>query len=230
MSACVDGAAVIFDLDGTLVDSAPDIAASVTHALQHIGIQSPPLARIKSYIGNGANRLIHRSLTGDVDGIAEDILFESASYYFFDHYEKNICSRSTPYPGVVETLGALLDRGYVLACVTNKPARFTDPLLEQLELDRFFSVTISGDSLDRKKPFPDQLLYVARHCEISPQKCVMVGDTATDVIAAKDANMSVVFVSYGYGDLSDIVSHNPMAIIDSFDEIVGVLTVEPSAG
>lgn len=227
MNGWLEGPALIFDLDGTLVDSAPDIAASVAYALQHIGHQAPSLAKVRSYIGNGAVRLIHRSLTSDVNGIADDALFNEASTYFFEHYETNICDRSIPYHGVTETLIELRDRGYLLACVTNKPTRFTVPLLAQLGLDQFFSLILSGDSLDAKKPSPDQLLYVANHFEIAPQQCVMVGDTVTDVLAAKNADMPAIYVTYGYGDISDVESFDPLALVDSFGEIVDLLNATP---
>ncbi len=230
MKPTIDGSAVIFDLDGTLVDSAPDIASSMAHALRHV--DRPPLspAQIRSYIGNGAHCLVHRSLTGDVNGVADDALFEATKAYFFDHYEKNVCRHSTPYTGVIETLHALREEGYLLACVTNKSSQFTEPLLAHLELKHFFSVTVSGDSLEVKKPAPDQLLYVSEQGDLSPGKCVMVGDSVTDILAAQNANMPVICVSYGYGDLADIVAHKPLAVIDSFDEILDVLAVGACAG
>jgi phosphoglycolate phosphatase len=223
------GSAVIFDLDGTLVDSAPDIAASVDYALTQIGRSAPSLAQVRNYIGNGADRLLHRSLTFDLDGIADDALFESANRHFLEHYRRNVCCRSAPYPGVIETLTTLTEHGYFLACVTNKPARFTDPLLEELGLDGFFSVTLSGDSLELKKPAPDQLLHVADRCAIATHNCTMVGDTVTDILAAQNASMGVVCVSYGYGDIADIVAHNPSAIIDSIDQIVNLVATDTTA-
>jgi phosphoglycolate phosphatase len=223
MSHPINGSVVIFDLDGTLVDSAIDLAASVRYALKQIGRPAPGLARIRSYIGNGADRLIHRSLTCDVDGIADDALFESANRHFFEHYKNNVCCRSQAYPRVRETLTTLKNRGHFLACVTNKPAEFAQPLLEKLGLDRYFSVSLSGDSLEAKKPAPDQLLHVADRCAIAPQNCTMVGDTVTDIVAAKSASMPVICVSYGYGDIADIVTHNPSAIIDSIDQIVDLV-------
>lgn len=224
-----EGSAIIFDLDGTLVDSAPDIAASVRHALNRIGRQAPSLARIRAYIGNGAERLIHRSLTGDIDGIADSRLFDSASTHFFAHYAENVCCRCEPYPKVIDTLRTLIGRGYRLACVTNKPARFTQPLLEKLGLDRFFSITLSGDSLETKKPSPEQLLAVAQRCGIAPQYCTMVGDTVTDVLAARNANMPIICVNYGYGDIAEMVMHNPFAVVETIDQIINLVAEEATA-
>jgi phosphoglycolate phosphatase len=223
MNAPAGGTAVLFDLDGTLVDSAPDIAASVDYALGRLGLRAPDTDRIRTYIGDGAARLMHRCLTDDIDGVADGSLFDSASAHFLAHYAANVCRLSATYPRVVETLTTLTGRGYALACVTNKPARFTRPLLEALRLDRFFPVTMSGDSLAAKKPAPDQLLYAADRCGVPPSSCTMVGDTATDLLAAKRAEMPAICVSYGYGDMSDILGNGPSAIVDSIEHIVDLL-------
>jgi len=225
----VRGSAVIFDLDGTLVDSAPDITASIGHALNNVGQPALSLERVRDYIGNGAERLIHRSLTGDPDGVADSELFDTVSTDFFEHYANNVCCTSELYAGVVPTLTRLAQQGYFLACVTNKPSRFTQPLLEKLGIDTFFSITLSGDSLPAKKPSPVQLLYVADRWGITPADCVMVGDSVTDLLAAQNANMPVICVSYGYGDLPDIVAHGPSVIIDSIDQIVDALSEEATA-
>ena len=230
MKITVDGSAVIFDLDGTLVYSAPDIASSMGHALIRVGRPALGPAQIRSYIGNGAHCLVHRSLTGDVNGVADDALFDAAKAHFFDHYKNNCCRHSTLYTSVIETLHTLHNDGYLLACVTNKSSQFTEMLLTHFGLKHFFSVTVSGDSLDVKKPAPGQLLYVAEQWGISARECVMVGDSVTDILAAHNANMPVICVSYGYGDLADIVSHKPLAVVESFDEIVAVLTNCAAAG
>ncbi len=212
--------AVIFDLDGTLVDSAPDIVASVTHALSTIGVPVPDRDRITRFVGNGAARLIHRVLTGDADGVADPALFDAASSLFFEHYAANVCVASTLYPGVRETLCALREDRLVLACVTNKPARFTLPLLAALGLNSFFSITLSGDSLPRKKPAPDPLLHVAAYAGLAPGACRMVGDSVTDIRAAHGAGMPAIAVSYGYGDTDDMAEHEPVAIVDAFADIL----------
>lgn len=226
MNAVTNPAVVICDLDGTLVDSAPDIGASVDHALRQLGREALDLDVIRSYIGDGAGRLIHRALTRDVDGIADDNSFERASGHFYQHYEDNVCEKSALYPGVRASLCALRERGYALACVTNKPVRFTEPLLKALDLDEFFSVYLGGDSLAKKKPAPDQLLHVAAHHGVATANCVMVGDSITDVLAAQNANMQVICVSYGYGDIKEIRARDACAITDSFPAVVGLLDEE----
>ena len=206
-------AAVLFDLDGTLVDSAPDIASSIEFALNELGQRVPSESLITSYIGNGAGRLIHRSLTGNWDGIADPELFAQTSKLFFKRYAANVCQRSTIYPGVANTLEELKVNGFHLACVTNKPAEFTEPLLTKLGLKDYFSVTMSGDSLATKKPAPDQLLHVTSTFGVAPQNSIMIGDTVTDILAARNANMPAICVSYGYGDQTDIADHSPFAIV-----------------
>ncbi|MDA0821905.1 MAG: phosphoglycolate phosphatase [Proteobacteria bacterium] len=218
-----NGALVIFDLDGTLVDSAPDLVASITFALTLVNIDVPSVAAMTSYIGNGAGRLVHRCLTNSFDGIADEKLFDRASRSFFDHYSTNVCAKSAVYPQVTSTLTELKNCGYRLACVTNKPARFTEPLLAQIGLSEFFSITLSGDSLEKKKPAPDQLLHAAKWFDIAPECCTMVGDTVTDIEAARRANMQVISVSYGYGSRSELLALGPDAIVDSIDQIVDII-------
>ena len=217
-------AAVIFDLDGTLVNSAPDITASMAFALETLGHHVPSESLMTSFIGNGAGRLIHRSITGRWDGTAEPERFAPVSKLFFSHYADNVCERSSVYPDVRSTLEELKDMGFHLACVTNKPTQFTEPLLAALDLDGYFSVTLSGDSLAHKKPAPDQLLHATATCGVAPQNSTMIGDTVTDIQAGRNANMAVIAVSYGYGDKGDMAAHEPLAIVDSIDQIVEIIT------
>lgn len=215
--------AVLFDLDGTLVDSAPDLADSVAHALTAVGMPVPTLDEVRAYIGEGAKKLIHRSLTRDPDGVADEALFREASELFFDHYAANLCVRSRLYPGVVATLNRLRQRGCPLACVTNKPARFTAPLLEALGLDGFFAVSVSGDSLPEKKPHPAPLQFAASALGMTAADCTMVGDTVTDIQAARNAGMPVIAVDYGYGDPEMLVRAAPDRLVRAFDELAGLL-------
>ena len=196
--------AIFFDLDGTLVDSAGDLATSVNHALSVI--EKPMLDEkiIRSYIGNGADRLIHRAITRDYEGIADPELYQPAKSAFLKHYANNICTKSALYPGVEDVLQALREHSYQLACITNKPSQFTLPLLEALHVSDFFKVVLSGDSLNRKKPAPDQLQHAAEQLDIAPAQCLMIGDTNTDISAAMNCGMPAVFVTYGYGLAKDL--------------------------
>ena len=215
--------AVIFDLDGTLVDSAPDIAFAANCALADCGLAARDADEVRGFIGNGAEKLMHRCLTGALDGIAEKTRFDEAYRAFQAHYQANLTVRTVPYPGVVETLTALQQDGYALACVTNKPSRFTDPLLEALDLARFFSVTLSGDSLPVKKPDPAPLLHALEAFGVPATSGAMVGDSMADLRAGRAAGMAVFCVSYGYSPHVDLREHDPDALVDHFGDLLGLL-------
>ena len=195
---------IFFDLDGTLVDSAPDLAISVNHALATI--DKPPICddTLRSYIGNGADRLIHRAITHNFDGTAGESDYRPARSAFLAHYATHVCNKSVLYPTVVETLETLQAEGYQLACITNKPGEFTTPLLESLDIHHYFPLTLSGDSLQRKKPAPDQLQFAAKHFDMPLTSCLMVGDTTADISAALNCDVPAIFVTYGYGQVADL--------------------------
>lgn len=215
--------AVLFDLDGTLVDSAPDLTLSVEHALTAVGMAAPGLDEVRRYIGEGAQKLLHRALTRDPDGVADAALFREASELFFDHYAANLCVQSRLYPGVVATLKRLRQRGCRFACVTNKPARYTAPLLDALGLSEFFAVSVSGDSLPRKKPDPAPLQFAATALGMAPADCTMVGDTVTDISAARNAGMAIIAVDYGYGEPGALAAAAPDRLVRTFDELAEFL-------
>ena len=189
--------ALFFDLDGTLIDSAPDLADAVNFMLAQLGREAHDLDTIRSWIGGGATLLIQRALSGkrDPEKIDEE-LFAKAREHFFAYYEKNLCNKTRAYPYAKETLQALKKR-YPLALVTNKPERFVRPILEHLELD-FFDLIIGGDTLPKKKPSPLPLLHACQNFEIDPHEAMMVGDSSNDIEAAKSAGTTSVLVTYGY--------------------------------
>jgi len=214
---------VMFDLDGTLVDSAPDIALSMNKVLQQLDLPTRELQQYRDWIGNGAGRLLKRALTGQVDGEPPKNLFKQAHELFFDIYERHINVESMMYPGALEGLTALRDQAYILACVTNKPRRFTPPLLEAFGIDQMFDYLICGDDLSVKKPDPQVLQSILKQTKLSPMQAVMVGDSASDIKAAKSANMKSFCVSYGYhqGNLSGkgVDALGADYIIDSIAEL-----------
>lgn len=213
----------MFDLDGTLVDSAPDIAISLNLVLQQLNFPARDLQQVRNWIGNGAGRLIKRALTGELDGEPPEDLFKQAHQLFFDSYAKHIHVESAMYPGALEGLTALREQSYVLACVTNKPRRFTPPLLEAFGIDQFFEHLICGDDLSVKKPDPQVLQTVLKQTNLSPHQAVMVGDSASDIKAAQSANMKSFCVTYGYHQLSGLgIGVDALGadyIIDSIAEI-----------
>lgn len=214
---------VMFDLDGTLVDSAPDIAISMNKMLQQLNFPTRDLQQVRDWIGNGAGRLIKRALTGQVDGEPPKELFKQAHKLFIDIYDQHINVESTMYPGALEGLTSLHEQSYILACVTNKPRRFTPPLLEAFAIDQMFDYLICGDDLDVRKPDPKVLQSILKQTNLSPMQAVMVGDSASDINAARDANMKSFCVSYGYhqGNLSGkgVDALGADYIIDSIAEV-----------
>ncbi len=217
-------ALVLFDLDGTLVDSAPDIARAADRALADAGLPTRGLDTIRSYVGNGAPRLIQRCISGDLDGDADTRLCGRVLSSFFDYYSASLHQYSTVYPGVTETLQHLHQAGIPLACVTNKPERYIAPLLHALGLANFFRVLVGGDTVAQKKPAADPLRYAAEQCGEALDDAVMIGDSVTDIHAARAAGIPVVCVSYGYHH-NDLHTHEPDAIVDHMADILPLLAI-----
>jgi phosphoglycolate phosphatase len=214
---------VLFDLDGTLVNSLPDLAFCVDEMLRQLGLPPAGLERVGRWVGNGVERLVKRALTGDFIAEPEETLFASALPMFLELYAKNSSRSSQVYPGAKATLEWLQARSIPLACVTNKTARFTLPLLQNLGIDHYFGLVLSGDSLPEKKPHPLPLLTAAAHFRVQPKDCLMVGDSRNDIQAARAAGFTVVAVSYGYNHGQDIRTAEPDAVIDSLSELPGLL-------
>ncbi len=219
----MNGRLALFDLDGTLVDSAPDIADAVGLALRTVGRTPPGEALVRDYIGNGAARLIHRALTGALEKDAEPALFEAAYAAFLEAYAERLFERSSLYPGVSDTLDRLTADGWAMAVVTNKPARFTVPLLARAGLAPYFGAVVSGDSLAEKKPHPAPLRHAAAGCGIDIGRGVMIGDSLADVNAAHGAGIPAICVDYGYARGADFDACGVHAVISSLRELPPLL-------
>jgi phosphoglycolate phosphatase len=217
---------VLFDLDGTLVDSAPDIAVAANAALIAVGHAARSEEEIRYFIGSGAERLIHRCLTGQRDEDALPSLHEAAYAEFQRQYAAHVSARSRLFPGVLETLATLSAAGMPMGCITNKPERFTHPLLKDLGLSGYFRIVLGGDSLPVKKPDPAPLLHAAEACGVSPQESVMVGDSLTDLAAARAAGMRIFCVSHGYPAGVDLRTHAPDAWVDDMRDFLPTLLAE----
>ncbi len=206
--------AVMLDLDGTLIDTAPQIALAVNALRTDVGLPVLDAKLIETYIGEGAATLIKRCMAGELQ-----TLDEAQAYALFSQHYAKIVTESKPYAGVVESLQALKQAGYRLACVTNKPADFTQPLLEKSGLADFFEVVVSGDTLPKKKPDPMPLLHVCEQFDCLPQSAVLVGDSKTDIAAAWAAGCFIFTVPYGYNGGVEIADSDVDAQIDSLLEI-----------
>ena len=217
---------VLIDLDGTLVDSVPDLAPAVDRMLSDLGRPAAGEARVRDWVGNGVERLVKRALTGTLEGEPEAELYEQAYPLFMQYYSDNTAAHSRLYPGVEAGLEALRRTVPHLACVTNKAERFTLPLLEHLGIAGVFELVVSGDTLPQKKPDPAPLLHAAEFFNVSPEHALMVGDSINDVRAARAAGYRVVCVPYGYNHGLDIRDAEPDAVIETLADLPGLLNEE----
>ncbi len=211
---------VAFDLDGTLVDSAPDLNHSLGLALASVGFQEPTEAQTRAWIGGGVELLIRRALdwAGGKAGVAK---FDAAYAEFSARYSDNLFVRSRLYPGVPETLDALVDRGLALCCVTNKRIDFAERVLELAGIRGRFRTVLGGDSLPEKKPSAAPLLAAAKAAGVAASAAVLVGDSDQDFAAAKAAGWPFVWARYGYRQQ---LAEAPAALISigAFDELLAL--------
>lgn len=214
---------ILIDVDGTLVDSVPDLTYCVDEMMKLLDMPPHGEARVRNWVGNGVERLVRRALIGQLDGEPDDALFERAYPIFLDLYADNTSKRSILYPGVVEGLAWMKAQGYKLGCVTNKAAQFTLPLLKDLGVYEYFSIVVSGDTLAKKKPDPMPLLHAAGFFGVEPAQALMIGDSVSDVKAARAAGFQIACVTYGYNHGIDIRESHPDVVIDSMAEIRNLL-------
>ena len=214
---------ILIDVDGTLVDSVPDLAYCVDEMMQRLGLPPHGEEKIRQWVGNGVERLVRRALVGQLEGEPDPALFEKAYPLFLELYAENTSKRSRLYPGVREGLEYLQGAGYKLGCVTNKAAQFTEPLLRDLGIAGFFPIVISGDTLPKKKPDPLPLLHAADFFGVAPSAALMIGDSISDVKAARAAGFQIICMSYGYNHGQDIREAHPDAVIDSMAELPQLL-------
>ncbi len=210
---------VLIDLDGTLIDSVPDLSFCVDAMMARLGRPPRGEQAVRQWVGNGVERLVARALLGQLEGEPDAADFAQALPIFLELYGEHTSVRSAPYPGVREGLDWLRTQGLRLGCVTNKAARFTEPLLASVGIRDAFELVISGDSLPEKKPSPLPLLHAAECFGVAPAEALMLGDSVSDVKAARAAGFGIICVSYGYNHGDDIRSAEPDAVIDSFTEL-----------
>lgn len=213
---------VAFDLDGTLIDSAADIARAVDRALLELGHRTHGVEEVKGWVGEGLSTLLKRALTGEMRGEPDPVLLLRCRKEFCRFYKETLCVDTRLYPGALEALDALKPR-YKLACITNKGTEFTGPLLKMLGVSDRFEVVVCGDTLKVLKPDPAPLLYAARQHGVPAAACCMVGDSRNDILAAKAAGFYAVAVSYGYRQGVDLKALGADLEVDSLAELPGKL-------
>ncbi len=216
---------IVFDLDGTLVDSAPDIAHAVDIMLDKLGLPPAGEVRVRGWIGNGVAMLVKRALAGERHPEGEPPRLDEALALFMDAYAAHLCDRGRLYEGVAEGLARIKAEGYRTACVTNKHSRFTEPLLEQLGIAHYLDFVGSGDQFGKHKPDPEPLLKAAEHFGVEPKRCLMVGDSANDAEAARRAGFMLALVPYGYHGGTDLAALRPDVVIDSVAGLPGLFGV-----
>ena len=205
---------VMFDLDGTLIDSVPDLAAAVDHMLVALGRPPAGLEAVRQWVGNGAEVLVRRALAGSLEHADVDPeLAERGLALFMQAYGESH-ELTVVYPGVRDTLRWLHKQGVEMALITNKPERFVAPLLDQMKIGRYFRWIIGGETLPQKKPDPAALLFVMQMAGIAPEHALFVGDSRNDVLAATAAGVKSVGLTYGYNHGRPIEEESPSLVLD----------------
>jgi phosphoglycolate phosphatase len=192
---------VLLDLDGTLLDTLPDLAGAANAMRQELGLQTLPAAEIATYIGKGVDLLVARARAGDIAACTtEGEAFERARQFFYSHYETLNGQLATFYPGVFEGLRAIQAMGIPMGVVTNKPTQFTLPLLERTGLAPFMQAVVCGDSCEQRKPDPAPIFLACRQLGCDPKFTLTIGDSVNDALAARAAGCKVLAVPYGYNE------------------------------
>jgi len=210
--------AIVIDLDGTLLNTAPDLAHAAELMMAELGRPCPSLEAIQTYIGNGVSRLVKRVLTGQMEAEPDPLLFDKALSIYQKYYGEHVADQSRPFNGVVEGLEAMKAAGFRLACITNKAERFTRPLLKATGLFDYFELILSGDSLPRRKPDPLPLRHAAKHFGVDISQVLLIGDSLNDSQAARAAGCPVFCVPYGYNRGRPVTELDLDAVVPSLVE------------
>lgn len=211
--------AIVIDLDGTLLHTAPELAEAANRMLRDMSRPAVSQALLMSYIGNGISWLVKRALTGDMHAEPDAALYDKALPVFEKHYTE-LLLQSKPFAGVVQGLDAMKAAGFKLGCITNKLARYTEPLLKGIGLAHYFDIVLSGDTLPEKKPHPLPLLHSAKFFGVPVERLLLIGDSLNDALAARAAGCPVFCVPYGYNhgepvdglDLDAVVADLPATL------------------
>lgn len=215
--------AIILDLDGTLLDTAPDLAAAANAVRADFGLPALTLARVASFVGKGAESLMHRALTDSLEGVIEASRLKGAMDRFEHHYERENGLQAKLYPGVSAGLSLMKARGLRLACVTNKPYQFSIKLLQQKGLLADMEFVLGGDSLQQRKPEPLPFLVACERFGLRAEQVLAIGDSANDALAARRAGLPVFAVPYGYNEGRGVESLDVDAIVVSLEAAARLL-------
>ena len=218
---------IAFDLDGTLLDSVPDLAVAADQAVQALGFPAVSEEQVRDYVGNGADILIGRALSQSLTinpELSPELLAEGR-VLFDDFYEKSGHKLSHLYPAVVETLTELKQAGFILALVTNKPSKFVPEVLVKHDIAQFFTDVLGGDAFPERKPNPIALNWLMEKHDCKPSEMIMIGDSKNDILAAKNAGCHSFGLTYGYNHGEPIAATSPDFVADSIAELLEVIAV-----
>jgi len=218
---------IAFDLDGTLLDSVPDLAVAADQAVKALGYPSVSEEQVRNYVGNGADVLIGRTLSQSmiINSDLSDEQLAKARELFDEYYKQSGHQLSHLYPTVKETLEELHQAGFTMAIVTNKPSKFVPEILEQHDIAKYFVDVLGGDAFLEKKPDPVALNWLMKKHQIQPSEMLMVGDSKNDILAAKNAGCASFGLTYGYNHGEPISASNPDFVADSLTELLDVVVV-----
>ena len=214
-----------FDLDGTLIDSAPDLSDALGQALLAVGLSAPTEAQTRGWVGDGIETLISRAIEDQSGLPPSGSRLGDALAAFDEYYRRHSFERSRLYPNVRSTIRNLNRSGLVCLCITNKRSEFAVPMLAAAGLDSLLVQVYGGDSLARKKPFPDQLIAAMADHQVAPEQAVMVGDSPNDMDAAAAAGWRFVYARYGYTAAMRARQVEPEPAIDSMEDLSAVLNL-----
>ncbi|HEX4855754.1 MAG TPA: phosphoglycolate phosphatase [Limnobacter sp.] len=221
--------AVLFDLDGTLLHTVPDLAAAVNAMLADLGKPTLPEETVAVYVGKGAENLVNRSLTGSMTEKADPVLYQQAMANWQNHYTHINGNHSEFYPGVKEGLELLKQAGCKLAVVTNKPERFTHPLLQRTGIADYFEVVVGGDTCPVKKPDPMPILHACKLLGIQPSQALMIGDSVNDALSAHAAGVECWLLPYGYNEGNSVMETRCDGVVNTIQEAAERLLGQYSA-
>lgn len=211
---------IIFDFDGTLINSIPDLATAVNAMLTQYDLPGIDIDRVASFVGNGAATLVRRALTLAMqEKEPTDEFFAEAFAFYLSAYKDVSCQKTFTYPGVMETLQYLDKKGYKMVICSNKPFEYMEPILDFLTLKPYFHSWIGEDSLSEKKPHAAPLLHLVNLMHTTVEKSIVVGDSKNDILAAQNAGMQSVGLTYGYNYDEDIAEYGPSIVLNHFSDL-----------
>ncbi len=218
---------IAFDLDGTLLDSVPDLAVAADQTVRALGYPGVSEAQVRDYVGNGADVLIGRALSQSltVDPSLSPELMQDARKRFDAYYAATGHRLSHLYPGVKETLEQLHQAGFTMAIATNKPSKFVPDILQQHQIAHYFKAVIGGDRFEKKKPDPMALAWLLATYDCQPQQMLMVGDSKNDILAAQRAGCRSFGLTYGYNHGEPIADSNPDYVADQISQLLDIVLV-----